>query len=355
MSSERVIKMLDEFTAVNGVSGDEGAVAELLEKYLAPITDEHYTDLLGNAVFVKKGRNPDLKLMFAAHMDEVGFLVRDLTDERFITIVPVGFHNPNVLVNQVMSIHTDQGVIYGVTGGGKPIHQTMGKESSGFKFKDILIDVGAQNSEEVAALGIKQGDLVNIEKESHVLNGKFYSGKAVDNRSGVVAMILIMEALSKIETEATIYAVGTVQEEIGLKGASVIARSINPTAAICIDVGLATEQDELNQDAARCYLGKGPAIEYYDWNPEDCVGNIVPKKMVKMMEAAAEKENVDYQRAIMIKCGTDACVMTYTNDGILTGGISIPERYIHTTIGMIGIDDVIDSAKIGIRFAKDFQ
>lgn len=354
METERVINLLNEFTAINGVSGNEEAVSELLIKYLAPITDEHYTDVLGNTVFVKKGKNPDLKIMFAAHMDEIGFMVSDITDKGFLTIVPIGFHNPNILVNQVMTILTEKGKVYGITGGGKPIHQTMGKESAGFEFKDILIDVGAENKAEVEALGIKIGDIVCMEKESHVLNGKFYSGKAVDNRCSLVAMILMMEELSKIETEATIYAVGTVQEEIGLKGAKVITRSIKPTAAICIDVGLATEQDELNPGAARCYVGKGPAIELLDWNPDDCVGNIVPKKMVKLLEKAAEDAGVAYQHSVMIRCGTDACEMTYANEGILTGGISIPEKYIHTTIGMIAMSDVIESAKIGVSFVKNY-
>ncbi|MDD3367600.1 MAG: M20/M25/M40 family metallo-hydrolase [Lachnospiraceae bacterium] len=354
MDQEKIIKLLDEFTAVNGVSGNEKAVATLLEKYLAPITDEHYTDVLGNAVFIKKSKNPDLKLMFAAHMDEIGFMVSDITDRGYLTIVPIGFHNPNILVNQVMTIHTDNGVVYGVTGGGKPIHQTMGKESAGFQFQDILIDVGAETKEEVAALGIKIGDIVNMEKESHVLNGKFYSGKAVDNRSSVVAMILMMDALKDVETEATIYAVGTVQEELGEKGVTVITRRIKPDAAICIDVGLATEQDELNPGAARCYLGKGPAIEFFDWSPDDCIGNIVPRKMVKMMEAAADKAGIPYQHSVMIRCGTDACIMTYSNEGILTGGISLPERYIHTTIGMVSIADIGNAAILGEQFAKDF-
>lgn len=355
MDQKRVIGLLKEFDEINGVSGNEELVAAALEKYLAPVTDSNYSDVLGNKVFVKKGKNPDLKIMIAAHMDEIGFMVCDITEKGYVTIVPVGYHNPNVLVNQVLTIHTEKGDVYGILGGGKPIHQTMGKESNGFSFKDLLIDVGAQSAAEVKKLGVKPGDYVNLEKESHVLNHKFFSGKAVDNRSGCVAMILMMEALKDVKTEATIYACGTVQEEIGLKGAKVLTRSINPTVALCIDVGLATEQDELNPDAARCYLGKGPAIELYDWNPESCSGNIVPKKLVKALEAAAEKAEIPYQHSVLIRCGTDACEMAYTNDGIITGGISIPEKYIHTTIGVVGIEDVIHASMLGAQYIKDFQ
>ncbi|SBW04091.1 conserved hypothetical protein [uncultured Eubacteriales bacterium] len=353
ITREQVLPLLKEFNDLNGISGNEEAVSEQLAKYLIPVTDEHYTDALGNCVFVKKGKNPDLKIMISVHMDEIGFMVTDFTDKGYITIVPVGYHNPNVLVNQVMTIHTENGPVYGVVGGGKPIHQTMGKESAGFHFGDIQIDVGAFNVEEISALGIKKGDFVNIEKESHVLNGRYFSGKAVDNRCSCAALVLIMQTLKDVETEATIYACGTVQEEIGLKGAAVLTRRIDPTLALCIDVGLATEQDDLNPDAARCYIDKGPAIELYDWSPESCTGNIVPRKMVKSLEKAGEKAGIPYQHAIMLRCGTDACAIAYNNFGIVTGGISIPEKYIHTTIGVVSIDDVKNTAILAAQYLMD--
>lgn len=355
ITREKVLPLLKEFNDLNAVSGNEEAVAECLKKYLAPVTDEHYTDALGNCVFIKKGRNPDLKIMIPVHMDEIGFMVNDFTDNGYVTIVPIGYHNPNVLVNQVMTIHTENGPVYGVVGGGKPIHQTMGKESAGFRFGDIQIDVGAENVEEIRSLGIKTGDVVNIEKESHVLNNRYFSGKAVDNRCSCAALVLMMQELKDIETEATIYACGTVQEEIGLKGAAALTRRIDPSLALCIDVGLATEHGELNPDAKRCYSGKGPAIELYDWNPESCTGNIVPKKMVKALENAAERAGIPYQHCVMLRCGTDACAIAYNNLGVVTGGISIPEKYVHTTIGYVSIDDVKNAAVLGAQYLKDLK
>ena len=352
MEKERVIQLLKEFDEINGVSGNEDAVAEHLKKYLEPITDHNFKDVLGNAVFVKEGKNPDKKIMLTAHMDEIGFMVSDFTDDGFVTLLPVGFHNPNVLVNQVMTIHTEDGPVYGVTGGGKPIHQSMGKESAGFTFEDIRIDVGAETAEEARALGIKEGDLVNIEKESHVLNGKYFSGKAVDNRSSCVYMILLMEALKDVELEASIYACGTVQEELGLKGASALVRRIDPDIALCIDVGLATEHGELNPAAGRSFAGKGPMIELFDWTPSSCSGIMVPRKMVKELTRIAEEEKIPYQRSAVLSCGTDACAMVYNNTGVMTGGISIPEKYIHTTIGVVNIEDVIQTAKLGAAFIE---
>lgn len=352
MDRERVIGLLKEFDEINGVSGSEELVAERMAKYLSPVTDEQFTDVLGNVVFVKKGSGSGKKIMITAHMDEIGFMVSDFTEDGFVTLLPVGFHNPNVLVNQVMTIHTEQGPVYGVTGGGKPIHQTMGKESAGFTFGDILVDVGAENPQEAKALGIRQGDLVNIEKPSHVLNGKYFSGKAVDNRSSCVAMILMMEALKDEVLEADLYACGTVQEELGLKGASALVRRIDPDMALCIDVGLAAEHGEINPGAGRSYVGKGPMIELFDWAPATCSGIMVPRRMVKEMIRVAEEEKIPYQCSAVLSCGTDACAMIYNNTGVLTGGISIPEKYIHTTIGVIAIEDVIQTAALGAAVVR---
>lgn len=355
INREQVLSLLQEFDGLNGVSGSEEAIADCLKKYIEPVTNENYKDTLGNCVFIKKGKNPNFKVMLSVHMDEIGFMVCDVTDKGFVTIVPIGYHNPNILVNQVMTIHTQRGSVYGVVGGGKPIHQSMGNESSGFHFSDILIDVGAENPEEVEALGIRCGDLVNIEKAGHILNDRYFSGKAVDNRCGCTALVLIMQELQNIETEATIYACGTVQEEIGLKGAAVLTRRIDPDLAVCIDVGLASEQGELSADDRRFYMNKGPAIQMYDWSPETCTGNIVPRKMVRDLVEAAQKAQIPYQHSIMLRCGTDACAIAYNNQGIVTGGISIPEKYIHTSIGYVSIDDVKNAAKLIIQYLTDLK
>jgi endoglucanase len=317
------------------------------------VTDEHYRDLLGNAVFVKKGKDPNLKLMIAAHMDEIGFMVLDVTKEGYVTIVPVGFHDPNILVNQYLTIHTEKGDVLGVIGAGKPIHQTLGEKPKAYEFKDLLVDVGASDAAEVFARGIKPGDFANIEKESKLLTDSIFCGKAVDNRSGCVALVLAMEALAETETEATIYACGTVQEEVGLKGADVLVRSVDPQYALCLDVGFATLTGKPDSKTSRMYFGKGPGIELYDWSMGDCTGNIVPKKIVKALEKAAGDVGVQYQLCMMLDGGTDAAVMTYANNGVLTGGVSIPQRYMHTTIGIINIDDMIGAGNITAQFARN--
>ncbi|MDR2162602.1 MAG: M20/M25/M40 family metallo-hydrolase, partial [Clostridiales Family XIII bacterium] len=342
----KAVALLKELNDANGVSGDEGAVADIMEKHLVPITDEHYRDMLGNAVFVKKGKNPDLKIMLAAHMDEIGFMVLDITKNGYVTVVPVGFHDPNILVNQYLTILTGDGPVNGVIGAGKPIHQTHGDAPRPFAFKDISVDVGVSTPEEAAAKGIRSGDFAVIEKESRMIGTDLFSGKAVDNRSGCAAMILAMEELSGVATEATVYACGTVQEEVGLKGADVLIRSVDPQYALCLDVGFATLDGKPDEKTSRMYLGDGPGIELYDWSPSDCTGNTVPKKVVRALEDAAKAIGLQYQYSLMIDGGTDAAVMTYANNGVLTGGIAIPQRYMHTTVGIISIGDMIGAGRL---------
>ncbi|MDR1779049.1 MAG: M20/M25/M40 family metallo-hydrolase [Clostridiales Family XIII bacterium] len=353
----RVIALLREFDAVDGVSGEEERVADLLAGYLAPVTDEQRRDKLGNAVFTRKGARPDLSIMLSAHMDEIGFLVSDVTEAGLLTIVPVGYHIPNILVNHAVRIRTDGGEVTGVIGAGKPIHELLTENEKGkvFEWKDIFVDVGATSAEEVAALGIRPGDFANVIADSFVLNDRFFAGKAVDNRAGVVVMLLAMELLAGQDIPATVYACGTVQEELGLKGAEVLVRSLDPDYAICLDGCIGSPDGKLDDKARRCYAGAGPAIELYDWCLDTCHGNIVPKWMVRSLQSAAEKEGIRPQYSVMIDGGTDACVIMYGNHGIPTGGIALPTKNLHTTVGMVGIDDVIQAAALLARWILEFS
>jgi len=350
---QRIIDLLTEFDAIAGVSGDESRVADALERHLAPYCARQYRDTLGNSVSVRPGSDPNLSIMVTAHMDEIGFMVSDVTDRGYVTIVPVGMHNPTILVNQVMTIYTDDGPVPAVVGAGKPIHNELGHEQTAFTFSDILLNVGAENPEEVAALGIRIGDFINIQKASNVLNGRFFSGKAVDNRAGCVALIVLMEALADADLAATVYACGTIQEEIGVKGAEVLVRSLRPSDALCFDVGFGSDQGELDPNVTRIYPGRGPAIELLDYAAEGSHDIIVPKTVVRALQAAADQVGSPHQLAACINCGTDACVMAYANEGIPTGGLFIPQHYLHTTIGVVALEDVYRTGTVAAQYCKN--
>ena len=357
ISLQHVIDLMTEYNAINAISGYEGPVADALVKNLEGCFDSTRRDALGNCICLKKGSENGKKILLTAHMDEIGFLVCDITPEGMVTLLPVGFHNPAMLTNQVFSIYTRaNGTVYGVIAGGKPPH-LAGAQEAPHSVGELRIDVGCFSPEEVKAKGVRVGDPVNIDKPGRMLSETVFSGKAVDNRSGVVALTLAMELLADEKLDVNVYGCGTVQEELGLKGAKVLAQGINPDYAVTVDVCFAHEgsPDELNPVATRMEMGKGPGIQMFDWNTSHCTGIIVLPEMVHRLEDAAEHAGVPCQPLINVNGGTDACEMSLTNSGVLTGSISLPERYIHTTIGTVDVRDILAAGKMLAQFVLDLN
>lgn len=353
MNNEQVISILTELNNVAGVSGHEEQIGDKLGEYFEDCTDYQYSDNLGNRMFVKNGNNENLKLMICAHMDEIGFIVNDIWDDGYVAFLPVGMHDTRLLVNQVLTVHTEKGDVPGVVGV-KPVHQGAAVDNT-ISYLDLKLDMGTTSREETLALGIQIGDTITNERGSRILNGKIFSGKAVDNRAGCAAMIIAMKLLKDIKTEATVYCCGTVQEELGVKGARPAATGIKPTIALCLDVCFGDVDGKVNGNNNRNYLGKGPGIVLYDWNNTSCLGNIVPLKMRKALISAAEKVQVPYQLDVTLNCGTDAAEVSLSNEGIVTGGIGIPNKYMHTAIGTVSVDDVRWAGELIASFIKELK
>ncbi len=349
-----VTELLTRFNAINAISGYESPVADALARHMAPLTDSQERDALGNCICLKRGRPGGKTVLLTAHMDEIGFLVCDITKEGFLTLVPVGMHNPAMLTNQVYTIHTRGGDLYGVVAGGKPVH-VAGGQSAPMSVGDLRLDVGCSTPEEVAARGIRVGDPVNIEKPSRMLTDTVFCGKAVDNRSGVAALILAMELLKDADLSVSVYACGTVQEEIGIKGARVLTQHLHPDCAVTVDVGFAAENDDPNPSCTRVTMGKGASIQLYDWNPGSFLGIIVPRSIADALEEAAQHAGVPYQTHVNLNGGTDAGEMSLSNGGVPTGSISLPERYMHTTVGTVDVRDVASAAAIMAQFVLDMD
>jgi len=351
MSREEMIELLGQLNDVWGTSGHERMVGDKLCEMLSDCIDEQFEDALGNRFFVKKGRNPDFKVMVTTHMDEIGFIVQDIWDDGYVAFLPVGMHDTRLLANQVMTIHTKHGDVNGVVGI-KPVHQG-GTEEGTISYLDLKLDVGTFSREETEKLGILPGDPITNERGWRVMNGNIFSGKAVDNRAGCAAMIAAMKQLKDTETEATIYCCGTVMEEMGVKGSGPAAARINPDVAICLDVCFGAVDSNISGNNRRNYLGNGPALMFYDWNNTSCLGNIVPERLRKKMLSAAEKAACPYQIGVTLNCGTDAAMVSLSGTGILTGGIGIPNRYMHSAVGTVCVDDVLGAGSILAEFIKD--
>ncbi|WP_346708634.1 hypothetical protein [Massilistercora timonensis] len=341
MDREQVKEMLCSLHEVAGISGRESNVGEKMRQLLEGCYDDFFVDTLGNYFFVKKGKG-NKKIMLSAHMDEIGFLVSDIWDDGYVSFVPVGMHEPCLTLNQVLTIHTRNGKVEGVTGM-PPVHQ--GKHDYGnISYKELKLDVGTHSKEETESLGIRPGDMITNERGYRILNKHIFSGKAVDNRAGCAAAIGVMRLLKDKETEYDVYCCGSVMEEMGVKGSGPAAELIKPDIAICFDVCFGASGKEMDANNRRNYLGDGPVIMLYDWNNTSCLGNIVPPDLADELTKTAENQRIPYQIGVTMNCGTDAALISLSGTGVKTAGIGIPNRYMHSAVGTVDLDDIYNAS-----------
>jgi putative aminopeptidase FrvX len=238
--TEGLTYLLAELDKIPGVSGAEDEVAEYVRGAMEGCYDAFHRDALGNHFFTKEGRNRELGLMLAAHMGEVGFAIHHVDEEGFAYVTPVGLHDDRTLANQVLTVNTEGGPVRALTGG-KPAHIVSEEEvHKATPISEVYLDLGTTSREETERLGVRVGDYVTFERTGAVLNGgRLFTGKAVDDRSGLAVMIEVMRRLKEREIEASGHAVATVQEEVGIRGAGPAAFRVKPDVALAIDVTLA--------------------------------------------------------------------------------------------------------------------
>ncbi|WP_274650610.1 M42 family metallopeptidase [Paenibacillus humicola] len=338
-----------ELDPIFGVVGDEEKVSAYVKEELAGMYDEYEADALGNQYFVQNGTNPRVKLMLAAHMDEIGFVVHHIDDKGFIYFIPVGGHDSRVVINQVLAINTSKGLVKGVTGS-RPAHIVSAEEQKkGIPIQELHLDAGTSNKAETLELGVRVGDYITFERKGEYLNGgKVFTGKAVDNRAGCAVLIEVMKRLKTKAVAPTVYGVFTVQEEVGLRGAQPAGFRVQPDVALAIDVTLAGGTPGIQDRELPVEFGAGAAIKCYD------SGLAVPKKLTNRLVETAEKYAIPYQREVLAKGTTDGHAIALSGSGVLTGCISIPSRYIHSAIGCVHLDDLEHCVQLIVKFIEDF-
>lgn len=322
-----------------GVSGHEIAISNLIVDAFTNLSDEVERDNLGNVIALKKGENNlnNIKIMLSAHMDEIGLMVTDIDDRGFISFTTIGGIDPRTLLAQEVVVHGKED-LFGVIGAKPPHLQDESEREKAVRIEDLTIDVG-YSKEQLKDL-VEIGNVVTISRNLLELRENWLSGKALDDRAGIVTMYECANELKYLKHEADIYFVSTVQEEVGVRGATTSTYKINPDIGIAIDVGFGATPDipkEYTLD-----MGKGPGITIG--------GNIHPRLREKLIEVA--KENyIPYQLEIDPgPTGTDARAMQITRCGIPTLLISLPLRYMHTSIETINMNDIKMSAKLIARF-----
>ena len=313
-----MMKLMRELCLASGVSGSEDEVADIIERELKDVADTIERDNMGSIIATKKGSKKAPKVMLAAHMDEIGFLVRFIDDKGFIKFSKIGGIVDSILVNLTVTIHSSVGEdVIGVIGS-KPPHVTKPEERKKVIPSDeLFIDIGAKDKEDAEKM-VAVGDVITFNSLFVEYPNNLIMGKAMN-------------------TDATVYCVGTVQEEVGLKGARTAAFKLNPDMAIALDVTLSGDHPGIKPEEAPVVIGKGPSIIISDAGGR---GILASKSVKEMLIKAGDENDINYQLEVSDGGTTDGSAIQLVREGIPAGVLSVPTRYIHTPVSVCSMDDI---------------
>ncbi|HEU5439585.1 MAG TPA: M42 family metallopeptidase [Ktedonobacterales bacterium] len=337
------LDLLKRLTETPGVAGREERIRAVVMDALRPLVDELRVDALGNVIALKRGKG-QRKVMLAAHMDEIGFMIRHIDERGFLSLQPLGGFDARVLVAQRVHVHTRDGAaLHGVlTPAAKPIHMLGDEKPAAAKLDELYVDLGlpADQVREQVSLG----DSVTLNRTLEPV-GENVIAKAMDDRAGVFTMI---EALRRLGThEVDVYAVATVQEEVGLRGATTAAFAVEPDVGIALDTTLAMDTPGMPENGAVTRLGDGVAIKVFD-------SSFIPNhKLVAHLRAIAERDGIRHQLEVLPRGGTDAGAMQRSRMGAAAITLSIPSRYVHTVNEMVNTGDLDAAATLLARYLED--
>ncbi|MEM7510166.1 MAG: M42 family metallopeptidase [Bacteroidota bacterium] len=336
------LDLLKELCLVAGAPGQEERVRKIVLREIEPLVDDIRIDSMGNVIAMKKGREPK-KVMAAAHMDEIGFIITHLDDKGFARLHALGGFDPKTLTSQRVIVHGKRDII-GVLGT-KPVH-IMEKEERGkaLRVKDFFIDFGMPYHEVKEIVSV--GDFVTRERDLIEI-GDCVSTKSLDDR---VCVFILIETLRQLGTPFyDFYAVFTVQEEIGMRGATTSSRSINPDFGFGLDVTIANDLPGANPHETITSLGEGTAIKLMDSSV------ISDTRMVAFMKKIANHYNIIHQDEILTAGGTDTAAIQRSGDGAIVGCISVPTRHIHSTVEMCHKNDIHQSIQLLSRCVENMD
>lgn len=329
---------LEKLSNSCGVTGREDEVRTLMIELMKPYVDEVLVDKLENVIAVKKGKKSMPKVMLAAHMDEIGLMVKTITKEGFLKFAKMGGIDDRILLAQKVLVQTQKGPLQGIIGSKPPHIQKEAERKKVVTYDQLFIDVGADNKKDAEKKGIKIGDPVSFDVKYSKLGDDLVVGKAFDDRIGCAVMIEILRRLER--TDCTLYAVGTVQEEVGLRGAATATFGVDPDIGIALDVTVAGDVPGVKEFEASAKICKGPVLTVAD------SGLITHPKVLRLLLDTSEKNKIGYQLETGLPGTTDAARISLTRLGVPSGTVSIAARYIHSPVGVISLKDAEDSVKL---------
>ena len=338
---EKIQELLETLSNAHGISGHEGSVRDIMEKEIKPYVDEIKTDKMGNLIGTKNGSGPSI--MLAAHMDEIGLMVKYIDDNGFLKFVKIGGWFDQTLLNQRVIVHGKNGPIIGVIGSKPPHVMKPEDRKKPVKSESMFVDIGAKDKEDAEKLGIEIGSPISVDRQLAPLANDMLTGKAFDNRAGVVMLIEAMRQISDMDIKATVYAVGTVQEEVGLKGARTSAFGIYPDVALATDVTIPGDHPGISKNDSSVEIGKGAVITVVDASGR---GLMASPQVLKWLKDTADEYNIPYQLDVGDGGTTDATSIHMTKEGVPSSVISVPTRYIHSPVEVLCIADIKACAEL---------
>ena len=342
--NEQTLNLFKTLTELPGASGNEHLVRNFMREQLTQYADEIVQDKLGSIFGVKKGNQNGPTIMVAGHMDEVGFMVTQITDNGMLRFQPLGGWWSQVLLAQRVQVMTNNGPVIGVIGSIPPHLLDESKKSKPMEIKNMLIDIGADDRADAEAIGIRPGQsILPICPFTPMANAKKILAKAWDNRYGCGLAIELLQEVKDETLPNILFSGATVQEEVGLRGAQTAANMINPDIFFALDASPANDMSGSKSEFGQ--LGKGALLRILDKSM------VTHRGMREFILDTAETNNIPYQYFVS-QGGTDAGRVHQSNEGVPSGVIGICSRYIHTHASMIHIDDYAAAKELIVKLVK---
>ncbi|MFQ3350732.1 MAG: putative aminopeptidase FrvX [Candidatus Arcticimaribacter sp.] len=336
---KKALKFLENYLNNAAPTGYESEGQKIWMDYLKPYVDEFITDVYGTAVGVINPK-AKYKVVIEGHSDEISWYVNYITDKGLIYVIRNGGSDHQIAPSKWVNIHTKKGIIEGVFGW-PAIHTRKNGKEEVPKLDNIFIDIGAKNKKEVEKMGVHIGCVITYPDTFKTLNKDKFVCRAIDNRAGgfMIAQVARLLSENNIKLPFGLYITNSVQEEVGLRGAEMITQTINPNVAIVTDVCHDTSTPMINQKVeGQTEIGKGPVISY-----APAVQNNLRERIIE----TAETKKIPFQRHASSRfTGTDTDAFAYSNGGVASALISLPLRYMHTTVEMVHRDDVENVIKL---------
>jgi len=343
----RETQLLEKLSNAFGPSGNEEDVTQILKKELTPYADETHVDKLGNILFYHKGKKGYPKIMLSAHMDEVGFIVTFIEENGFLRFDILGGITNTVIPGQRILFRGEKGYLKGIVGTKPPHIMTPEEQNRVIPKEDLFIDIGADNLSQANKKGADVGMLGVFDVKFTDLGDGYFMGKALDDRAGCTVLADVFKSLN--DSPYNIVAVGSVQEELGIRGARTAAWQIDPDYGLALEGTFVADVPGTRPDRVSSKIRGGPVLTIMDRTV------FTHPQVLKKLIEAGNRKSIPFQFKKVPVGGTDAGAIHLTRAGVPSGTVAVPCRYIHSPASIIHIEDLRNATKLVTEFVKSIS